>query len=91
VALLNGSGGGSIEALAKSGRADCIVTGDVGYHDMKAAAVYGIAVIDAGHFGTERILLTYLKEDIKLLVENAGGQIPLFISEDEKNPYMIYL
>lgn len=91
VAILNGSGGGVIDSLAQSGRADCIVTGDVGYHDMKTAVEYGITVIDAGHFGTERILLGFLKEDIKeMMGKNEAGNIPIFISGDEMNPFSVF-
>lgn len=33
--------------------ADVIVTGDVDYHSAIDAVAQGIAVIDAGHYGTE--------------------------------------
>lgn len=85
VALLNGSGGKSVRRIAESGRADCIVTGDVGYHEAVAAAEYGTAVIDAGHFGTERILLRSLREEI---AEMTGA--PIFVSEREKDPFRVY-
>ena len=35
--------------------ADVLVTGDIGHHDGIDAVEQGLAVIDAGHYGTEYI------------------------------------
>ena len=35
------------------GKADVYITGDVSYHRAEDAAAEGLAVLDAGHFGTE--------------------------------------
>ena len=51
VGLLGGSGGGEMAKLP--GGIDVFVTGDVKYHDALEAAERGIAVIDAGHRGTD--------------------------------------
>jgi putative NIF3 family GTP cyclohydrolase 1 type 2 len=37
--------------------ADVLVTGDVKYHDAREAQDLGIALIDAGHFSTEIIMV----------------------------------
>lgn len=51
VAVLGGSGGGDIGRMPHD--IDCYVTGDVKYHDADLARDKGLAVIDAGHVGTE--------------------------------------
>lgn len=55
VGVLGGSGGGEISQV--SGKVDVLVTGDVKYHDAVTARERGLAVIDAGHEGTERCVV----------------------------------
>jgi len=52
VAVCGGSGGGLLEAARRAG-ADVLVTGDIRYHDAQKALQVGLAVVDAGHDGTE--------------------------------------
>ena len=59
VAAIGGSGGGQVAALP--GDVDVLVTGDVGYHDALTAQERGLAVVDAGHAGSERPILEMLK------------------------------
>ncbi len=93
VALLNGSGGSSIDRIIRTTGADCIITGDVGYHHCRAAAGRHAAVIDAGHFGTERILLPYLREQLAGALKSAfkSEEAALYISEAERNPFSVFL
>lgn len=51
-ALLPGSGG-SFVRLAHSRGAQCLITGDVGYHDALEAEALGLTVVDLGHFESE--------------------------------------
>ncbi|MBI2844903.1 MAG: Nif3-like dinuclear metal center hexameric protein [Armatimonadetes bacterium] len=53
VALCGGAGRSLIKDAAACG-ANVFVTGDMGHHDMLAADALGLAVIDAGHYHTER-------------------------------------
>ena len=53
VAVVGGSGG-SLIALAKRSGAHVLVTGDLRHHEVLEAKHLGLAVIDAGHFHTER-------------------------------------
>jgi hypothetical protein len=55
VALCGGSGSSLLHEAARQG-ADVLVTGDVKYHEARAAESMGVALIDAGHFGTERFM-----------------------------------
>jgi len=58
VAVLGGSGGSHVAAVP--GKADVYLTGDIGYHDALAAQARGLALIDAGHNGTERCIVPVL-------------------------------
>lgn len=53
-----------MSAIQKSG-ADVLVTGDVKHHDALDMAELGLCVVDAGHFGTERVIVPKLAEWIK--------------------------
>jgi len=55
VAIVSG-GGSSFLKKAKNAGCDVLITGDLRYHDAKEAEALGIAVIDAGHEGTEKFV-----------------------------------
>ncbi len=71
VAVLGGSGGDFVQKARESG-ADVLVTGDVSYHDAMDARSLGLAVLDAGHFATEQIVV---KELGRYLAERWGDRI----------------
>lgn len=92
VAFLNGAGGRAIERIIDDFKPDCIITGDVGYHQAKYASDCGVAVIDAGHFGTEIVMLSFLHDLVVDCLTNRAGaeEIRIFVSEVEKNPLRAY-
>lgn len=67
VAVLGGAGGGHVSRVPPD--VDVLVTGDVGYHDALNAQQRGLALVDAGHAGTEKcivpVLARYLKKRLK--------------------------
>ncbi len=79
IAVLPGSGGGFIPLLKDI---DLYITGDVKYHD--ALLVRNFAVIDAGHFETEKVILPVLKELLKEF------ETEIFLAE-EKVPWKFVL
>ncbi len=61
LAVSPGSGKSAVApAIAKG--ADVLVTGDIGHHDGLDAVEQGLAVIDAGHYGTEYIFIDDMKQ-----------------------------
>ncbi len=65
---------------------DVLVTGDVKYHDARDMIDNGMCVIDAGHFGTENVVVKLLLEKLKSRfkdVEIIGNCV-------EKDPFEIY-
>ena len=65
LAISPGSGKSAI-AAAIAKRADVLVTGDIGHHDGLDAVEQGLAVIDAGHYGTEYIFI----DDMRRFLED---------------------
>lgn len=92
IAAINGAGGGLIEKIIIENSIDCIITGDVSYHNIKFAMDNNVCVIDAGHFGTEKVLLDFLRHHIQEFLTNKYHDTDtiLYISEKEENPFKIY-
>lgn len=86
VAVINGSGQSYFNEAKRLG-ADCIITGDTTYHYVSDLEEEGIAVIDAGHFGTEWSAIEVLAKWLKNIIEFKGYKNSVFISECNKNPY----
>lgn len=63
VAVMGGAGGGYIGDVPRG--VDAYVTGDVKYHDAQLALDRGLAVIDAGHHGTERGIVPVMTERLR--------------------------
>jgi dinuclear metal center YbgI/SA1388 family protein len=90
IAFVNGSGGSSIEKIIKRINPDCIITGDVGYHHMKFVIENNKSVIDAGHFGTEKIFKSLMCSIVDGYIKKSGEEIKVIESEVEKNPFKVY-
>ncbi|MCM1536889.1 MAG: Nif3-like dinuclear metal center hexameric protein [bacterium] len=61
MAVLPGSGGDEIPDALRVG-ADVYLTGDISHHDGIDAMEQGLSVIDAGHFGLEKLFVTYMRD-----------------------------
>ncbi len=61
VAILPGSGADAIE-MALQANVDIYITGDIKYHVGLEAKEKGLTIIDAGHYGLEKIFMNYMKE-----------------------------
>ena len=61
MAVLPGSGGDEIPDALRVG-ADVYLTGDVSHHDGIDAMEQGLSVVDAGHFGLEKIFVSYMRD-----------------------------
>ncbi len=71
VALCSGSGASLLRDAARAG-ADVLVTGDVKYHEAREAADGGVALIDAGHYPTEIIMVREIVERLDRALIAAG-------------------
>lgn len=85
VAVCTGAGGVFIDAAAANG-ADVLVTGDVKFDQVHKALHHGLAVIDAGHFGTEKIF----EENFKKQFDGFGSGILTFVSDRCTDPWTVF-
>jgi dinuclear metal center YbgI/SA1388 family protein len=84
---LCGGGGSSLLRKAFEQKADVFITGDVNHHAALQALDLGIAVIDATHLATERVILPKLKEYLLEKIGEKGAQIPVYLNEEENLPW----
>lgn len=85
VALCGGSGASLIGKAIQKG-ADVFITGDLKYHEAQDAENLGLALIDAGHFGTE---VPVVKVVAKYLQENIDG-IDIITADINTNPFKYF-
>lgn len=67
VAISSGSGKSMVDAAIASG-AQVLVTGDIDYHTGLDAVAKGIALVDAGHYGTEYIFIPFMQQTLEELL-----------------------
>jgi conserved hypothetical protein TIGR00486 len=88
IAVINGSGQDYF-GLAKKLGADCIISGDTSYHYVSDFYEEGIAVIDAGHFGTEWPAMKLFAHKLNELLREQGEEVKILVSEKNFDPYKI--
>jgi dinuclear metal center YbgI/SA1388 family protein len=86
VFLVSGSGMGYLQQAIAS-KADVIVTGDVRYHGALDSEEYGIAVIDAGHFGLEKFAVDLMSDKFEEEFLKLEWKVRLTPFKGEKDPF----
>lgn len=84
VALCSGAGAELI-GIAKSQRADVLITGDLKHHDGQRAAENNFWVLDAGHFGTEKWVTECLES---MIMAGLGERSPELITAEALKDYI---
>ena len=74
--------GSNASSYNRAKRGDCIITGDIKYHDAMIAKSNGISFIEVGHFESECIFGSVLQEILQKLDIHA-------IIADSHNPFII--
>ena len=83
VAIVPGSGKDYIQLSVKK-NADVLITGDIGHHNGIDALMQGLNVIDAGHYGLEKIFAPYMMEVFKREMSSIS-----VCTAKEQNPFCI--
>ncbi|MGE5629144.1 MAG: Nif3-like dinuclear metal center hexameric protein [Solirubrobacterales bacterium] len=86
IAVINGSGQSCFSKAASLG-ADCIITGDTSYHYISDMNEEGIAVIDAGHHGTEILAVKSFSNWFKNKINDMGFNNSVLFTENNNCPY----
>lgn len=89
VAVCGGSGMSTYADAVHQG-ADCLVTGDVKFHEAQRARAEGIALIDAGHFATEQLMVAELSRRLKTILTERHYPIEIFEMNSEKDPFVTF-
>lgn len=83
-AVSPGSGSREIP-FAVQQKADVLITGDIGHHDGLDAMEMGLSIIDAGHYGLEKIFVPFMETFFK---EQLSEKVDI-ITEKEQNPFYV--
>lgn len=89
VAVCGGSGADLWPDALKAG-ADTIVTGDVKYHTAQEIIAAGMSFIDAGHYGTESVILPVLIKYLGDICGKTGIDVELLLSKTNTDPFAYY-
>jgi dinuclear metal center YbgI/SA1388 family protein len=88
IAWCGGSGASLLSEAARQG-ADVLVSGDIKYHEARQAEEMGVALIDAGHFATERIMVSRLAAVLQQEAENRGLLLTFIPMNEETDPFRL--
>ncbi|WP_305042095.1 Nif3-like dinuclear metal center hexameric protein [Geoalkalibacter sp.] len=88
VAVCGGSGASLIGEALRQG-ADVLVTGDVKYHEAQQALSQGLALVDAGHFATERLMVPRLADFLRQGLAAQGWTTEVREAQGERDPFRI--
>ena len=67
--------------------AEVLVTGDVKYHEARTALSLGLALLDAGHFGTEQLMVRELAIRLRSAAEARKMNLNFIETEGESDPF----
>ena len=86
VALCSGSGASLLADAVRAG-ADLLVTGDVKYHEARDAEAQGIALLDAGHFATEQLMVAAVRDFLASELGRLGYLAEVYAAKNECDPF----
>ncbi len=89
VAFCTGAGGDFAKTAIEN---DCqlLITGDLKFHEAQYAKAMGLSVIDAGHYGTEKIFTKNFAEILREALEEADeDDIEVLEATSNTNPYTL--
>lgn len=86
IAVCGGAGATLIHQASFRG-ADVLVTGDVKYHEAQEAVALGLAVIDAGHYATEAVVIPALAAYLEDAFQQAGEDVEVLVSRVVSEPW----
>jgi len=85
VAVVGGAGGGMV-ALASRKGANLLITGDVRHHEALEAEALGLALIDAGHFQTEKTALKPFVNCLRNRFSEQKMDVIVEVNDKEESP-----
>lgn len=89
IAVCGGTGMSTYSDALYNG-ADCLVTGDIKYHEAQRARADGVALVDAGHFATERLMIAELSKRLRLLCRERQFALEICEMKTEQDPFVTF-
>jgi dinuclear metal center YbgI/SA1388 family protein len=86
IAVCSGSGASLLRDAVRSG-ADVFVTGDLKYHEAREAQAQGLALVDAGHFATEILMVDAIRAFLVQSTTRTGHNVEVFSVGNEQDPF----
>lgn len=83
VGICTGAGADLMELAIENG-CQLFITGDLKYHDAQKAKACGLAVIDAGHYGTEKSFAENFAQKLRAKI---GDRVEIIPSEVDIDPF----
>lgn len=88
VAVCTGSGSSLMKEFFLSG-AQVYISGDLRYHDARAAEDADLGLIDVGHFGSEHLIVEALSKRLGNGLAEIGMDVEVAACDLEKDPFLI--
>ena len=85
VAFVNGAGA---KFICNCRGVDALITGDCGHHDFDNAVRSGVALIDAGHYDTEKFIPEILAQTI--IQSASGNALEVRVAQEMRNPFNVF-
>ncbi len=89
VAVCGGTGMSLFSAAVRHG-ADCLVTADIKFHEAQRARAEGVALIDAGHFATEQIMVEELSKRLRKASKENQFNVEVIEMTAENDPLVVF-
>jgi dinuclear metal center YbgI/SA1388 family protein len=87
IGVLTGAGDEATQT-AKAKRCDVLITGDIKYHPAQEALSMGMPLIDMGHYNSEIIFKTVLRDRMVEAFERLDYDVTIEVSSAEKDPFL---
>ncbi|MCP4681755.1 MAG: Nif3-like dinuclear metal center hexameric protein [Desulfobacterales bacterium] len=85
IAVVGGSGGNLVSLASEKG-AQLLLTGDVSHHNALEAESLGIALLDGGHFLTEKMAFGLFAERLQAMIKEQGWGVMVEVDKEETDP-----
>ncbi len=86
VAVCTGSGASLLRKALEAG-VQAFITGDVKYHDARSALEQGIAIVDVGHFASEKIVIQPWARKLREAARKNQWALEVFEARSETDPF----
>jgi dinuclear metal center YbgI/SA1388 family protein len=88
VAVCSGSGG-SLMGSVLAADADVFISGDLKYHEARLAEESGLALIDIGHFASEKLILEPIADFLRSKAKSEKTELEIFVAKSEVDPFKL--